>query len=185
MDDKRIIELFFAREERAIAETEKKYGALCRYIAGNVLASSEDVEECVSDVLLALWNAIPPDKPEDLCAYVGKSVRNRAYMISRDANAWKRGGRVTVVGEEFLSTLDDGTDLAAGFEAKRMGRVISDLLRRVGETNKDIFIMRYWLGMSHAQIMKQTGFSEGKIKMSLKRTKEKLAEALRKEGFTV
>ena len=71
MDDKRIIELFFAREERAIAETEKKYGALCRYIAGNVLASSEDVEECVSDVLLALWNAIPPDKPEDLCAYVG------------------------------------------------------------------------------------------------------------------
>ena len=90
---------------------------------------------------------------------------------------------MTVVGEEFMSTLDDGTDLASDFEAKRMGKVISDLLRRVGETNKDIFIMRYWLGMSHAQIMKQTGFSEGKIKMSLKRTREKLAEALRKEGF--
>lgn len=183
MDDKRIIELFFARDERAIAETEKKYGALCRYIAGNILASREDVEECVSDVLLALWNAIPPEDPEDFCAYIGKSVRNRAYAISRDANTWKRGGRVTVVGEEFMSTLDDGTDLAYDFEAKRMGGVISDLLRRVGETNKDIFIMRYWLGMSHAQIMKQTGFSEGKIKMSLKRTREKLAEALRKEGF--
>ena len=184
MDDRRIIELFFARDERAISETEKKYGALCRYIAGNVLASREDVEECVSDVMLALWNAIPPKDPEDFCAYLSKTVRNRAYEISRSANAWKRGGNVTVVGEEFMSTIDDGTDLASDFEAKRMGKVISDLLRRVGEANKDIFVMRYWLGMSHAQIVQQTGYSAGKIKMSLKRTREKLAEALRKEGFT-
>ena len=184
MDDRRIIELFFARDERAISETEKKYGALCRYIAGNVLASREDVEECISDVMLALWNAIPPKDPEDFCAYLSKTVRNRAYEISRSANAWKRGGNVTVVGEEFMSTLDDGTDLASDFEAKRMGKVISDLLRRVGEANKDIFVMRYWLGMSHAQIVQQTGYSEGKIKMSLKPTREKLAEALRKEGFT-
>ena len=185
MDDKRIIELFFARDEGAIGETEKKYGALCRYIAANILARKEDVDECVSDVLLALWNAIPPDSPDDLRAYIGKAVRNRANAISRDANAWKRGGRITVVGEEFLSGLDDGTDLASDFEAKRMGKVISDFLRTVGEANKDIFVMRYFVGMSHAQIMKQTGFTEGKIKMSLKRTKEKLAEVLRKEGFTV
>ncbi len=185
MNDKKIIELFFARDERALAETEKKYGALCRYIASNILALKEDAEECVSDVMLALWNAIPPDCPEDLRAYIGKAVHNRAHAISRDANAWKRGGQVTVVGEEFLAGLDDGTDLAADFEAKRMGKVISDLLRTVGEANKDIFVMRYYLGMSHAQIMKQTGFTEGKIKMSLRRTKEKLAEVLRKEGFTV
>ncbi len=185
MNDKKIIELFFARDERALAETEQKYGALCRYIASNILALKEDAEECVSDVMLALWNAIPPDCPEDLRAYIGKAVHNRAHAISRDANAWKRGGRVTIVGEEFLAGLDDGTDLASDFEAKRMGKVISDLLRTVGEANKDIFVMRYYLGMSHAQIMKQTGFTEGKIKMSLRRTKEKLAEVLRKEGFTV
>jgi len=185
VDDRKIIKLFFARDERAIAETEKKYGALCRYIAGNILAAREDVEECVSDVFLALWNAIPPDDPDDFCAYICKSVRNRAYVISRDANTWKRGGHVTVVGEEFMSTLDDGTDLASLYESKLLGKVISDFLRTVGETNKDIFIMRYWLGMSHTQISKQTGFTEGKIKMSLKRTKEKLAEVLRKEGFTV
>ena len=185
MDDKKIIEMFFARDEGAIRATEEKYGALCRYIASNILAQREDCEECVSDVLLALWNAIPPDRPDDLRAYIGKAVRNRAHAISRDANAWKRGGRVTVVGEEFLSVIDDGTDLADGFEARRMGRVISDFLRKIGETNKDIFVMRYWLGMSHAQISRQTGFTEGKIKMSLRRTKEKLAEELRKEGFTV
>ena len=184
MDDESIIHLYFLRDESAIRVTDEVYGAMLYHIAYNILHDGLDCEECKNDTYLGVWNAIPPERPRDLRAYIGKSVRNRAYMISRDANAWKRGGRVTVVGEEFLSTLDDGTDLAAGFEAKRMGRVISDLLRRVGETNKDIFIMRYWLGMSHAQIVQQTGYSEGKIKMSLKRTREKLAEALRKEGFT-
>ena len=185
MDDRRIIELFFARDERAISETEKKYGALCRYIAGNILASREDVEECVSDVMLALWNAIPPKDPEDFCAYLSKTIRNRAYEISRSANAWKRGGNVTIVGEEFMSTLDDGTDLASDFEAKRMGKVISDLLRRVGEANKDIFVMRYWLGMSIEQIMHQTNFGESRVKVSLHRTRKKIADELGKRGIIV
>ena len=67
MDDKKIIELFFARDEKAISETEKKYGKLARYVASNILSSREDAEECVNDALLALWNSIPPDTPEPFC----------------------------------------------------------------------------------------------------------------------
>ena len=78
MKDDKIIELFYARDENAIAETQKKYGALCLCIASEILALREDAEECVSDVMLALWNAIPPEKPEELRAYVCKAVRNRA-----------------------------------------------------------------------------------------------------------
>lgn len=185
MDDRKIIDLFFARDENAIAEVEKKYGALCRYIASNILDSREDVEECVSDVLLALWNAIPPDRPEDLRAYVGRAVRNRALVISRDTNAWKRGGRIKTVGEEYLSILDDGSDLAAEYESRRAGRIISETLMKVGEENRDIFVMRYWFSMSYRAISVQTGFSEGKVKMSLMRTRKKLAEELRKGGITV
>lgn len=184
MDDKKIIDLFFARDENAIAEIEKKYGALCRYIAGNILDQREDIEECVSDVMLALWNAIPPDRPEDLRAYVGRSVRNRALVISRDTNAWKRGGRITLVGEEYLSILDDGSDLAADYEARRAGKIVSEMLERIGEENRDIFVMRYWFGMSYRAIASQTGNTEGKIKMSLMRTRKKLAEELRKGGIT-
>lgn len=184
MDDKKIIDLFFARDENAIAEIEKKYGALCRYIAGNILDQREDVEECVSDVMLALWNAIPPDRPEDLRAYVGRSVRNRALVISRDTNAWKRGGRITLVGEEYLSILDDGSDLATDYEARRAGKIVSETLEKIGEENRDIFVMRYWFGMSYRAIASQTGNTEGKIKMSLMRTRKKLAEELRKGGIT-
>lgn len=185
LDDKVIIELFFARDESAIAETEKKYGGLLRYIAYNILGSYEDAEECVSDVLLALWNAIPPDIPADFPAYIGKAVRNRSLELLRAGAAKKRGGGITLLGEEYLAELDDGSDLVSEFEARRLGRVISKFLRGVGEDNKDIFVMRYYLGMSLEEVTRQTGFSLGKVKMSIARTKKKLEGELRKEGFTV
>ena len=185
MKDEKIIELFFARDENAIAEIEKKYGALCLSIASNILLLREDAEECVSDVMLALWNAIPPERPNDLRAYTCKAVRNRAREISRYENAWKRGGGIAIVGEEFLTLVEDGTDLASGFEARRAGEIISRVLERVGRTNKDIFILRYWMGLSLAQISAQTGFGESKIKVSLHRTRTKIAAELKKEGITV
>lgn len=185
MDDNRIVELFFARDEAALAETEKKYGGLCRYIASNILALREDVEECINDVLLALWNAIPPERPLDLRAYIGKAVRNNAHARTRDANAWKRGGRVQIVGDEFLSLLEDGTDLASEFEARRAGEVISRFLERINKSDKKIFVMRYWMGMSIEQITAQTGYGESRVKMSLHRTRKKLAAELEREGITV
>ena len=112
MDDKKIIELFFARDEGAIAETEKKYGKLCSYIASNILASREDSEECVNDTLLALWNSIPPDEPEPLSAYIAARAKNIAISKSRANNAWKRGGNVQIVSDELLSTIPDGTELS-------------------------------------------------------------------------
>ena len=185
MDDKRIIELFLARDEEAIKKTQEKYGALCRSIAANILTASEDVDECVNDVMFGLWNAIPPDEPKDLKAYIAKAVRNRARDISREVNAWKRGGRVQVVGDEFLSLLDDGTDLASDFEAKRAGEIISRVLESLGENDKKIFVMRYWLGMDISQIMHQMNFGESRVKVSLHRTRKKLADELGKRGIIV
>ena len=185
MDDKKIIELFFARDEAALDGVEKKYGALCRYIASKILVMREDVEECVNDVMLSIWNAIPPYLPKNFKAYLTQSVRNRARDISRETNAWKRGGRVQIVGDELLSMLDDGTDLAADFEARRAGEIISDVLNSVSEADKRIFVLRYWLGMSIEQIMHQTNFGESRVKVSLHRTRKKIADELGKRGITV
>ena len=185
MDDKRIIELFLARDEEAISKTQEKYGALCRSIAAGLLTQREDVEECVNDVMLGLWNAIPPDEPKDLKAYIARAVRNRARDISREANAWKRGGRVQIVGDEFLSILEDGTDLASDFEAKRAGEIISSVLESIPEADKKIFVLRYWLGMDISQIMHQMNFGESRVKVSLHRTRKKLADELGKRGIIV
>lgn len=185
MQDEKIIELFFARDERAIKETEDKYGNLCLYVASNFLALREDREEVLNDSLLALWNSIPPERPESFSAYLSEIVRRQSISRSRANNAWKRGKNVQVVGEEFLSMIEDGTDLAARFEARRAGELINQFLRKSDKTARKLFIMRYWMDMSLAEISKQTGFGESKIKVTLHRIRKKLAAELGKEGITV
>ena len=183
MTDERIVELFWSRDEAAIKETEKKYGDLCYYVISGILAVEEDREECMNDVLLAIWNSIPPKKPQNLRSYLGTAARNQALNRSRDANAWKRGREFATVGEDFLATLDDGTDLASEFEAKRAGEVINAFLGSLKKEDRKIFMMRFWLGLTYSQIAIQTGFGESRVMMSVSRSKIKLAERLKKEGI--
>jgi RNA polymerase sigma-70 factor (ECF subfamily) len=185
MKDEKIIELFFARNEDALRETELKYRNLCLYVASNFLVSREDREETLNDSLLALWNSIPPERPANLGAYLSEIVRRLSINKSRANNAWKRGKNVQIVGEEFLSMIEDGTDLAAQFDAKRGGELISAFLRASSKSDRKIFIMRYWLDMSIEQISSQTGFGESKVKVTLHRMRKKLATELGKEGITV
>ena len=152
MTDEKIIELLFRRDERALSEIESKYKSLLRYIAENFLSAREDVEECLNDVLISVWNAIPPEKPEDLRAYVSAAVRNCAIDKLRTNKADKRGGEFRMVSDEFLSMLDDGTDLADEFEARRAGAIINAFLAEQSEDARDIFVMRHYLGMSYAEI---------------------------------
>ena len=183
MNDEKIIELFFSRDESALDETQKKYGGLCRYIASNFLALPEDREECVNDVLLALWNSIPPEKPDNLPGYISEVARRQAVNKSRANNAWKRGRGIATVNEEFLSMLDDGTDLAEQFEAKRAGGLISRYLRECPDFERQVFLMRYYFGMSPSAIAKRMKCGDSKVKMTLLRTREKLAAYLTKEGI--
>ena len=183
MTDEKIIELFWSRDENAIKETEKKYGDLCHFVMSGILTVKEDREECVNDVLLALWNSIPPEKPHNLRAYIGTASRNHALNRSRDANAWKRGGNIRIVGEEFLETIDDGSSLAEDFELSRAGKILNEVIGSLKKEDRKIFTMRFWLGLSYPEIARQTGFGESRVKMSVSRTKKKLAERLKKEGI--
>ena len=185
MTDEKIIELLFERDETALSEIESKYKRLLRYIAENFLSAREDVEECLNDVLLSVWNAIPPERPDDLRAYVSAAVRNCAIDKLRSNKADKRGGGFVAVSDEFLSMLDDGTDLANEFEARRAGEIINAFLAEQSEESRDIFVMRHYLGMSYAEICDTFGCSEGKVKMSLLRSRKKLAAKLRKEGIFI
>ena len=185
MDDKRIIELLFARDEQALREIEEKYGGLCRYIASNVLAMNEDIEECCNDAMLELWNSIPPARPDDLRSYLAEIVRCRSIDRTRANNAWKRGGNVQIVGDELLSAIPDGTELSESYESTRAGEIINELLASLGKEERAVFVMRYWMSESIREIARRTGSTEGKIKMMLMRTRKKLADKLKKEGFTL
>ena len=183
MDDKRIIELFFARDEAALREVTKKYGKLCMHLAENFLSRREDREECQNDVLLELWNRIPPECPSDLKAYIAAIIRSRAIDRLRTNSAGKRGGRVLIVSDELLGDLESGATPPEQYESTRAGEVINRFLDSEDKCDRAVFVMRYYLMESIKDISARTGFSEGKIKMLLMRMRKRLEEELRKEGI--
>lgn len=85
MEDREILALFRKRDQEAIPALEVQYGRRLRALALRLLGSPEDAEECVSDTYLAAWNAIPPEEPTYLFAYLAAICRNRALsMLSRE-----------------------------------------------------------------------------------------------------
>lgn len=186
MEDSYIIELLFERDESGIEALSEKYGNYSRYIAFNILHNSDDVSECINDSLLAVWDSVPPKKPDNLKVYFGKIVRNRAVNIFERNNAKKRGGdSVTLSVEELSAYLSgkSGENYGDLLDKIAVSRALDDFLESIGKEKRVVFIKRYWYMESYEQIAIECGFSLGKVKSVLHRLKKELAEFLKKEGL--
>ncbi len=183
IQDKKIIELFWSRDESAIKTAQDKYRAFAHSVLYNLLALKEDRDETFNDALLALWNNIPPERPRCLSSYFARILRNLAMARTRAENAWKRGKNVTVVGEEFLADVTNGRTLADDYESTVAARVINDFLGSLPAKHREIFVLRYWFDEEYSDISRRTGKSEGSIRVLLKRLRDKLREQLKKEGI--
>jgi RNA polymerase sigma-70 factor (ECF subfamily) len=184
MDDNEIVDLFWARDEAAIVQAERKYGGYCGSIARNILHSEEDAEECLSDVWLAAWNSIPPNRPRNLPAFLAKIVRGKAIDRWRAEHAgMRRGDRV----ETTLEELTDWADSSGGPEEELMSRElergINAFLGGLPAEERNVFLCRYWYFDDIAWISRSFGFSKSKVKSMLHRTRKKLRLHLQKEGF--
>ena len=182
MEDEKILALYKARNEAAIAETSRKYGSYCGAIAYNILMSYEDSDECVQDTWLKTWNAIPPEVPRRLKSFVGRITHNLAIDRYRK-NA--RQSRCTL--DEVLTELQvpELSDPEQSAEAKELGLMISDFLRAQPPEKRVLFVRRYWYVETIAEIAQRYGMTESKVKMQLSRTKEKLRSFLEQEGIYV
>lgn len=140
MDDPAIIELYFDRSEQAIDETDKKYGKLCRSLAGSILSSDEDAEECVSDAYLSVWNTIPPTRPNNFTAFLCRIVRNLSLKRLDYNTAQKRNGNITVP----LSELEEVLHTAPEPELEELGKLLSRFLRQEKADARNAFIRRYY-----------------------------------------
>ena len=186
MDDEKIIELYWARQEKAISETRRKYGKYCYAIAYRILRNPQDAEECESDTYLDVWNTIPPTKPKAFSNFLGMITRRISLDRFRKFYAQKRGGGETVISlSELEECVSDGKSLNKELEEKMLANAISDFLRTLPETEASVFIHRYWHFRSVAEIMKIYSFSESKVKMMLKRTRDQLRLYLESEGFFI
>ena len=186
MDDEKIVALYWERDQNAIAETRKKYGRYCYTIAYNILCSDADAEECESDTYFAAWQSIPPAKPTALSVFLGSITRRLSLDRLRKRYADKRGSGVAEVSfYELEECIPSGKSIDDTIEEKALSAAISAFLRNLPVVNSSVFIRRYWYFESVSEIAKRYGFGESKVKMMLKRTRDKLLVYLEKEGFFI
>lgn len=185
LEDSEIIELFNSRSEQAISETREKYGSACLAISQNILGNSLDAEECVSDALLALWNAIPPEKPNPLRAYLFRIVRNISISKYHSNTAGKRNSFYDVALDELEDCLAGITSVEQEITARELSTLIDRFLGTLDEDSRMLFVRRYWYSDSVKELSERFGITENNLSVRLSRIRSKLKKYLQKEGYKV
>lgn len=184
MDDSGIIELFFERSEQAIAELKLKYGGIIKKLAENILRDKQDAEECVNDTYFDMWNAIPPQRPNSLMAFVCRIARNISLDRFRYNSSQKRGA-YTVCLDELAECVSSKETVESQFAADELKRLVEEYLDTLDKTNRLIFVRRYWYIDSTKDIAEAAGLNEGAVRTRLARLRVKLKEFLEERGVDV
>lgn len=181
MEEREIISLLWQRSEDAIAALSTKFGHRLQRLAKNILLSERDAQECVNDTYLAVWNTIPPQRPDPLSPYILRLCKNIAVSRLRASTAQKRSAY-----EVALDELGDaiGLDtLEQAISAQELGQAIDRFLDTLRQEDRIMFLRRHWHGDSVQEIARSMGFSESNVSVRLHRTRNKLKAYLTKEGL--
>lgn len=184
MDDQKIIALYLARNEEAIAQTAASYGTRLFILADHILESNQDAEESVNDTYWRVWNSIPPQRPNHFFAYLAKICRHLALNRVEWRNAAKRKAEIVSLTEEMAQCIPSHSRNTET-DSQALGMILDTFLRTLSKENRMIFLRRYWYADAIAEIAARYGTTEGAIQMRLNRTKAKLLRYLEKEGIQV
>lgn len=184
MEDSKILDLFWARNEEAIRETDAAYGRKLLSIAKRILQDRQDAEESLNDTYLKAWKVIPPHRPKYFFAFLASICRHLSLNRLDWNLAAKRHGDVVSLSQEMELCIPD-TSREREIEAKELGRVLDSFLDTLPKDSRVIFLRRYWYVDTIAEIAQRYGMSESKVKMQISRTKEKLYKYMEKEGICV
>lgn len=182
MDGQKIISLLWARAESAIEALAVAYGNRLRQTAMNILGSSQDAEECVNDTYLAVWNAIPPRRPDSLAGFVYRVGRNISLKRLRSNGAQKRSSGADLSLEELAGCIP-GPAMEETLDERELGRAIDRFLDTQSRENRAIFLRRYWFGDAVGQIAADLGLTENTVSARLSRIRQKLKTYLLEEGL--
>lgn len=186
MEDAKIVQLYWERSEDAIAETSAKYGAYCHSISYGILRNEQDAEECVTDTYLRAWNAMPPQRPAHLPAFLGKITRNLSLDRYRRRTAKMRGfGQVTVALEELEGSVPAPDAVAHMAETAELTVVLERFLKALPQEKRRVFVLRYWYFRSGPEIAKSLRITEAKVTAILHRTRKELKQYLEMEGISL
>lgn len=183
MCDEEIIELYFSRDEAAIAKTREQYGRLIHSVSYGILRSAEDAEECENDVYLKAWDSIPPTRPEHLAAYLCTISRRVSLNRYKYNNAAKRGEALPI--DELGDTIRSGLSAEDKLTENELTALLNQFLEKQDQSTRVIFMRRFWLNEANPEIAKRLHVSESMVKSRISRTLKKLRKFLEDEGYNV
>ena len=183
MNDEQIINLYWARDEKAITETDRSYGSLCRGLSQRILKNSEDAEECVNDSYLRLWQRLPPDRPDSLGGFLTRIVRNVSLDRLRQNDSLKRGGSAVTVSLDELEQVTGRSDVESGVMAAELGAAVDRFLRTQSQEARSIFLRRYYYFDTRTEIAERYDISAAQVSVILSRTRKRLHKFLKEEGL--
>jgi RNA polymerase sigma factor (sigma-70 family) len=184
MEDAKIIQLYWDRDEQAIPATSAKYGAYCTAIARNILENEQDTEECVNDTWLRAWNAMPPKRPNRLAAFLGKITRNLSLDRYRYQTAEKRRGAAAAL-DELGDVVSDTDDPAQTIDQLELVRAINAFLATLPTEKRNLFVCRYWYFDDLSAIAARFGMTENQVSVTLGRLRRRLHKYLSERGFAL
>ena len=185
MEDSQIIDLYFQRNEAAIEETATKYGVFCHGIALNILSINADADECVNDTYLRAWNAIPPQKPDKLGAWLGKIVRNVAYDLWKKNHRQKRYAGMDQLLNELEDCIPSPLTVECAIEEQELTEIINAWLASLSKTDRILFLRRYWNGETVAKLAQESGTSAANMAKQMYRLRQDLRTRLETEGYSL
>lgn len=182
MEDNEIVKLYLMRSEEALQKTAEKYGAYLKSVAVNIAGSEQDAEECVNDTYLSAWNSIPPHQPAVLKTYLCKLCRNHALMRLRYNNAARRGGGQVPAALEEIEELIPG-ETGDEEQSKAIREAVGSFVKELSDTERCVFLARYFRFSDIKTVSAEYGFTQSKVKMILKRCRDKLKKKLERQGL--
>ena len=185
MEDAAIVELYWDRDQRAITASDEKYGALCRSLSHNILASREDAEECVNDTWHRAWDTMPPQRPNSLRAYLCRIVRNLSIDRWRAARSQKRGEGLGQLVLELEDCVPAGPSAEEAWEARETAAAVDRWLDALAQTDRMLFVRRYWYGERVDRLASRFGRSPNWMSQRLRRLRAGLRRALEREGVSL
>ena len=181
MEDREILALLFSRSEEALAALSAKFGHRLLRFAKNVLPTTQDAQEAVNDTFLAVWNTIPPKRPDPIAPYILRICKNISVSRLRVITAQKRSAYEVAL-DELAETIGENT-LERIIEARILGQIINQFLSTLSKTDRVIFLRRYWYGDQVKDIARQVGMTENAVSVRLNRLRSSLKNTLIKEGY--
>ena len=183
MEDSKIVQLYWDRNELAITATSEKYGHYCTSISRNILGNAQDAEECVNDMYIHAWNAMPPHRPNVLSAFLGKIIRNISYNRYKYNTADKRGnGELPLVLDELSELVSGKSSVEQELDEQELILMLNTFLGKLTPKKRNIFIRRYWYTESVSEIAALYGMKENAVSMVLRRLRLSLYQYLTEKG---